>query len=116
MDEVRSADVFNALGAPVRVAIVDELITHHAQTLFELVLRLSNDRGVTLSRQAISKHLAVLEDARIVRITRVGRTSVHAIDGTRLAEAREWLAVRLDHLGSRSSHSLSTQIHERKDR
>ena len=99
-------EVFSALGDPVRLAIVDELIAHNGQTLFELVLRLSNDRGISLSRQAVSKHIAVLSAAGVLVVNRQGRTSIHTIERERLESLRSWLEVRADHLAPASvSHS-----------
>ena len=91
--------IFKALGDPVRLAIVDELAARNEQTLFEIVVRLLNLHGFTLSRQAVSKHLAVLEGARIISIDRVGRTTVHRLDTEALATARAWLTERTERLG-----------------
>ena len=67
------ADVYDALAAPARRAILDELRERNGQTLFELCSRLTLKRGLSLSRQAISQHLDVLEDAGLVRTRREGR-------------------------------------------
>jgi DNA-binding transcriptional ArsR family regulator len=88
--------IFKALGDPVRLAIVDELTIRDAQTLFEIVVRLVTNREFSLSRQAVSKHIAVLEIAGIVHIDRVGRTTVHRLDVKALASARAWLTERLE--------------------
>ena len=88
--------IFKALGDPVRLAIVNELTIRDAQTLFEIVVRLVTNREFSLSRQAVSKHIAVLETAGIVHVDRVGRTTVHRLDTEALASARAWLSERLD--------------------
>jgi DNA-binding transcriptional ArsR family regulator len=86
------ADVFGALAAPARRAILDALSKRDDQTLFELCGRLASDHDVDLTRQAISQHLAVLEAAGLVRTRRDGRCKFHSIDVAPLREATaRWL-------------------------
>jgi DNA-binding transcriptional ArsR family regulator len=73
-------DVFKALADPTRRAVLDELFDRDGQTLFELCVRLTSKHGVTASRQAISQHLAVLEDAGLVKSRRDGRHKFHHLD------------------------------------
>ena len=73
-------DVFRAIADPTRRAILDELTDRDGQTLFELCARLAARHGVTSSRQAISQHLDVLEDAELVRTRRDGRYKFHHVD------------------------------------
>jgi len=77
-------DVFHALAAPARRAILDELHERDGQTLFELCTRLTMKHGLGLSRQAISQHLEVLESAGLVRSKREGRYKFHHLDPTPL--------------------------------
>ena len=74
------ADVYEALAAPVRRAILDELSEQDGQTLFEICTRLTVKRGLGLSRQAVSQHLDVLEAAGLVRTRREGRYKFHDLD------------------------------------
>ena len=74
------ADVYEALAAPVRRAILDELRERDGQTLFEICGRLTMKHGLASSRQAISQHLAVLEQAGLVHTRRQGRYKFHHID------------------------------------
>jgi DNA-binding transcriptional ArsR family regulator len=74
------ADVYEALAAPVRRAILDELRERDGQTLFEICARLTVKHGLGLSRQAISQHLDVLERAGLVRTRRDGRYKFHDLD------------------------------------
>jgi DNA-binding transcriptional ArsR family regulator len=74
------SDVFEALAAPARRAILDELHDRDGQTLFELCTRLTMRHGLQLSRQAISQHLDVLEAAGLVVTSREGRYKFHFID------------------------------------
>lgn len=74
------ADVFEALVAPARRAILDELQDRDGQTLFELCGRLAMKHGLAMSRQAISQHLDVLEAAGLVTTRREGRYKFHHLD------------------------------------
>jgi DNA-binding transcriptional ArsR family regulator len=73
-------DVFQALAAPARRAILDELQERDGQTLFELCTRLTMKHGLEMSRQAISQHLDVLEGAGLVVTKREGRYKFHHLD------------------------------------
>jgi DNA-binding transcriptional ArsR family regulator len=86
------ADVFEALSAPARRTILDELHERNGQTLFELCTRLTMKHGLGLTRQAISQHLDVLESAGLVTSKREGRYKFHYIDTDPLkAIVRRWL-------------------------
>jgi DNA-binding transcriptional ArsR family regulator len=74
------SDVFEALAAPARRAILDELKERDGQTLFELCARLAMKHDLGLTRQAISQHLGVLESAGLITTRRDGRCKLHFID------------------------------------
>ena len=85
------SDVFHALAAPARRAILDELSDRDGQTLFELCARLVSKHGLGLSRQAVSQHLDVLEQAGLVTTSREGRYKFHHLDTAPLDEiVRRW--------------------------
>lgn len=85
------ADIYKALADPTRRTILDELSERDDQTLFEICARLTTKHGLGSSRQAISQHLDVLEEAGLVRSRRDGRYKLHSIDTEPLAEiARRW--------------------------
>jgi DNA-binding transcriptional ArsR family regulator len=73
-------DVFRALADPTRRVILDELRERDGQTLFELCSRLATKYGLGSTRQAVSQHLAVLEDAGLVTTRRQGRYKFHHLD------------------------------------
>jgi DNA-binding transcriptional ArsR family regulator len=73
-------DVFRAIADPTRRLILDELAERDGMSLFEICGRLITQHGSTSSRQAISQHLAVLEDAGLVSTHRVGRTKIHHLN------------------------------------
>ncbi|MCU1446189.1 MAG: putative ArsR family transcriptional regulator [Cryobacterium sp.] len=77
-------DVFRALADPTRRQILDELVIRDGLTLFEICARLMTVHGVASTRQAISQHLAVLEEADLVRTRRVGRTKIHDLNSAPL--------------------------------
>jgi DNA-binding transcriptional ArsR family regulator len=79
-------DVFKALADPTRRAILDELAERDRQTLFELCARLMSKHGSASSRQAISQHLDVLEEAGLIRTQREGRYKFHFLDTTPLRQ------------------------------
>ncbi len=92
-------DVFKALADPTRRTILDELKERDGQTLFELCSRLLTKHGIASSRQAISQHLDVLEEAGLVRVRREGRYKFHDLDTSPLRTiAERW---RID---QRSNH------------
>ncbi|QVQ51900.1 helix-turn-helix transcriptional regulator [Spiractinospora alimapuensis] len=78
------ADLFKALGDGTRRLILDGLAEKDGQTLFEICGRLTMRHNLASSRQAISQHLAVLEQAGLVRSRRQGRYKFHHIDTSRL--------------------------------
>ncbi|HSH44722.1 MAG TPA: metalloregulator ArsR/SmtB family transcription factor [Longimicrobiales bacterium] len=88
------SDVFHALAAPARRAILDELQAKDGQTLYELCTRLAMNRGLDMTRQAISQHLSVLEAAGLVVTERSGRCKFHYLDTTPLRPIHERWPVR----------------------
>ena len=76
--------VFHALAHPARRAILRQL-SDKERNLSELSAPLK------MSFPAASKHVRVLERARLVRRRVVGRTHICRVEGEPLAEANEWL-------------------------
>jgi len=86
------SDLFEALAAPARRAILDVLCERDGQTLFEICARLAMHHDLTLTRQAISQHLDVLEGAGLLRTQREGRYKYHYVDTAPLDEiVKRWL-------------------------
>ena len=84
--------MFKALADPTRRKILDELTDRNGQTLFEICSRLATKHQLGSSRQAISHHLDVLEDAGLVRSRREGRYKFHDLDTGPLERmADRWL-------------------------
>jgi DNA-binding transcriptional ArsR family regulator len=66
--------VFKALADESRRELLDRLRADNGQTLSELCTRLD------MSRQAVSKHLAILEAANLVATVRRGREKLHYLN------------------------------------
>lgn len=81
--------MFKALADPSRRAILDELQERNDQTLFELCTRLTTKHGLGSSRQAISQHLEILEEAGLIVTRRDGRYKFHHLDTSPLRTIAE---------------------------
>jgi DNA-binding transcriptional ArsR family regulator len=79
------APVFAALGDRTRLALVAKLSHGELHSISELT------QGSRLTRQAITKHLHVLERAGMVRCMRRGRESLFAFNPEPLYEAKSYL-------------------------
>jgi DNA-binding transcriptional ArsR family regulator len=85
------ADVYKAISDPTRRAILDELVRRDGLTLFEICTRLISEHGLGSSRQAVSQHLAVLEEAGLVVARKEGRYRFHHLDPAPLQDlATRW--------------------------
>ena len=82
---VAKAPIFAALGDETRLALVTRLSSHGSQSITSLT------GGTKLTRQAITKHLRVLEHAGVVRSARDGRESLWELQPKKLDEARRYL-------------------------
>jgi len=78
--------VFKALADASRRELLDRLRAENGQTLNELCVRLS------MSRQAVSKHLAILESANLVATVWRGREKLHYLNPVPIHEISErWI-------------------------
>jgi DNA-binding transcriptional ArsR family regulator len=80
-----AAPVFAALGEPMRLGIVARLCDRGPLSIARLT------EGSRISRQAVTKHLRVLESAGVVLSGRNGRERIWQIQAARLSEARRCL-------------------------
>jgi DNA-binding transcriptional ArsR family regulator len=83
--EQAAAAVFFALGDPTRLSVVRKLGTGGALSATALA------GGASVTRQAIVKHLQVLEGAGLVSHEKRGREVVYALETRRLEDARSYL-------------------------
>src|SRR5580692_13079856 len=78
--------VFKALADASRRELLDRLRAENGQTLNELCARLD------MTRQAVSKHLALLEGANLVATVRRGREKLHYLNPVPIQEiAERWI-------------------------
>lgn len=68
--------IFKALADSTRRLIMDELSERKEMTLYELTARLIMKHNLSISRQAIAKHLSVLEEAELIKSERKGKYRV----------------------------------------
>jgi DNA-binding transcriptional ArsR family regulator len=87
---VGSASAFAALGDETRLRLVSRLCDDGPMSIARLTT------GFTVTRQAITKHLRVMEDAGLVRSARRGRESVWQLEQKRLAEVDRYLRLISD--------------------
>src|SRR5579875_1317291 len=78
--------VFRALADASRRELLDRLHADNGQTLSELCARLD------MTRQAVSKHLAILEEANLVVTVKRGREKLHYLNPVPIHEiAERWI-------------------------
>jgi DNA-binding transcriptional ArsR family regulator len=78
--------VFKALADPSRRQLLDRLYADNGQTLGQLCT------GLDMTRQAVTKHLAVLEEANLVAVVWRGREKLHYLNPVPIHEiAERWI-------------------------
>ncbi len=78
--------VFRALADASRRQLLDRLHDRDGQTLGDLCM------GLQMTRQAVTKHLAILEDANLIATKRQGREKLHFINPVPINEiAERWI-------------------------
>lgn len=80
-----AAPLFAALGDPTRLEVVRRLIAKGPQSTSRL------SEGARVSRQAVTKHLEILTDARLVESSRSGRERIWHLESARLEDAHDYL-------------------------
>ena len=79
-------DVFKALADESRRSLLDQLREEGGQTLTQLCSRLA------MTRQAVSKHLTILEDANLVATVKRGREKFHYLNPVPIHQiAERWI-------------------------
>src|SRR5262249_20182894 len=106
--------VFRALADASRRQLLDRLHGKNGQTLGEVC------EGLAMTRQAVAKHLAVLEEANLVAWQRQGREKLHFINPVPINDiAERWIskfeAPRLDAL-SNLKRTLEGGKHDEREK
>ncbi|THA25277.1 metalloregulator ArsR/SmtB family transcription factor [Streptomyces sp. RKND-216] len=97
-------EVFKALADPGRRRLLDSLNARNGQSLRELCAELD------MTRQSVSKHLAVLEDARLITTLRRGREKLHHLNAEPInALADRWIS-RYDRERAQALADLKTAL------
>jgi DNA-binding transcriptional ArsR family regulator len=81
----QKATLFAALGDETRLELLAKLGGGEQQSITELTA------GTSLTRQAVTKHLRVLQQARVVHARRAGRESLFALNPASIEEAALYL-------------------------
>jgi DNA-binding transcriptional ArsR family regulator len=78
--------VFRALADESRRRLLDQLFDRNGQTLAELTA------GLAMTRQGVTKHLALLEEANLIATVRRGREKLHYLNPVPIAQiADRWI-------------------------
>lgn len=80
----RYAPIFAALGDETRLALVAKLNDGQPRSIAHLT------EGTRITRQAVTKHLRVLEGARIVRSVKAGRENLFELDPAPIRQVRDY--------------------------
>ena len=97
-------EVFRALADPSRRALLDRLFAAGGQTLGQLAA------GMPMTRQAVAKHLAILEAANLVSVHWQGREKLHYLNPVPIGEiVTRWVGkfedARIEALTDLKSHA-----------
>ncbi len=101
--------VFRALADPSRRALLDRLRAHNGQTLNELCARLA------MTRQAVSKHLGLLEEANLVATVKRGREKLHYLNPVPIHEIAERWIGKFERQRVQALSDLKTMLEKRDE-
>ena len=101
--------VFKALADPTRRKLLDRLCAENGQTLGQLCERLA------MSRQAVTKHLRLLEEANLVAIVWRGREKLHYLNPVPInAIAERWIG-KFERTRLQALSDLKNRLEEREE-
>jgi DNA-binding transcriptional ArsR family regulator len=100
--------VFKALADSTRRQLLDNLHASNGQTLSQLC------ENMNMTRQAVSKHLVILETAELVVTVRRGREKLHYINPAPIAEIYERWAGKFERYRIRALTGLKRSLEEHK--
>jgi DNA-binding transcriptional ArsR family regulator len=81
-----TADVYFAIADPTRRAMLLRLAREGERSVTELL------EPFSISQPAVSKHLRILREAKLVRSRREGRVRLYAIEANQLKQVHNWVA------------------------
>jgi len=101
--------VFRALADASRRQLLDRLHGRNGQTLGELC------QGLDMTRQAVAKHLAVLEEANLVSWRRQGREKLHFINPVPINQITERWISKFEFPSLRAISELKEKLEGERD-
>ncbi len=102
------SDVFKALADPLRRELLDRLMDEDGQSLASLC------QSAAMSRQAVSKHLGILEQANLINTRTSGRLKLHYLNPVPIEQiASRWLSKFTRHQASQLL-DLKTNLETKK--
>lgn len=99
--------VFKALADPSRRQLLDRLHSRNGQTLTELCA------GLKMTRQAVTQHLGLLEEANLVAVQWQGREKLHYFNPVPIHETYERWIRKFEQQRLSALHNLKSRL-ERK--
>jgi DNA-binding transcriptional ArsR family regulator len=102
-------EVFKALADPSRRQLLDRLYAKNGQTLSELCVDLD------MSRQAVTKHLVLLEQANLVATIWRGREKLHYLNSAPLHEIYERWIRKYEHQRLQALSELKQRLEDKKE-
>jgi len=102
-------EVFKALADASRRSLLDRLHARNGQTLLELC------DGLDMSRQAVTKHLAILEAANLVATVRHGREKLHYLNPVPIFDIGERWIRKFEHGRLTALGALKRQLEKRDE-
>jgi DNA-binding transcriptional ArsR family regulator len=103
----RVDEVFKALADKSRRELLDRLHADNGQTLGELC------HGLEMSRQAVTKHLRILEEANLVAVHRRGREKLHYLNPVPLHQIYERWIGKFEKQRLRALHQLKEELEKK---
>jgi len=101
--------VFKALADPTRRRLLDSLRARNRQTLGELC------EGSKMTRQAVTKHLGILEDANLVAVEKSGREKLHYLNPVPIHEIAERWIEKFERGHLRALSDLKKNLERKRD-
>lgn len=102
-------DVFEALAAPTRREIIEMLASRGQLSATDIYQRFD------ASPSAISQHLKILREAKLVRVERQGQLRIYQIDPDGMSEIEEW-SQRMTRLWNKRFDALERILKAEKEK
>jgi len=107
MDEMDK--VFKALADPSRRRLLDRLHAKNGQSLNELC------DGLEMTRQAVTQHLSLLEQANLVAVQRQGREKLHFLNPVPVYEIYARWIRKFEQQPLSALHDLKVNLERKSD-